>query len=85
MFYEFLLYSKVTQLCMYMRSFFHIILHHVPSQVIRQHFPVLHSRISLLIHSKILIIYSQEFHIVGITIIPILQMRRQDREGKQIA
>ena len=35
MFCQFLLYSKVTQLYMYIHSFFHIILHHVPTQVIR--------------------------------------------------
>ena len=34
MFCQFLLYSKVTQLYMYMHSFFHNIIYHVPSQVI---------------------------------------------------
>ena len=34
MFCQFLLYSKVTQLYIYIHSFFHIILHHVSSQVI---------------------------------------------------
>ena len=47
---QFLLYSKVTQLYIYMHSFSHTIFHHVLSQVIG--FPVLYSRTSLLIHSK---------------------------------
>ena len=45
---QFLLYSKMTRSCIYIHSFSPIILHHVPSQ----EFPVLSSRISLLIHSK---------------------------------
>ena len=34
MFFQFLLYSKVTQLYKYTHSFSHIILHYIPSQVI---------------------------------------------------
>ena len=34
MFYQFLLYNKVTQLHIYIHSFSHIILHQIPSQVI---------------------------------------------------
>ena len=58
-FYYFLLYliynvlsfSAVWQSDPVIYIFFHIILHHVPSQVIR-YSPLLYSRISLLIHSK---------------------------------
>ena len=49
---QFLLYSKVTQSHTYLYSFSQIILHHAPSQVTRYSFPVLYSRISLLILSK---------------------------------
>ena len=48
---QLLLYSKVTQLHIYVHSFSHIILHHVPSRDYI-YFPVLYSRMSLLIHSE---------------------------------
>ena len=50
------LQCSVSFLCtvthIYIHSFSHIILHHVPSQVTSYRVPVLFSRISLLIHSK---------------------------------
>ena len=61
MFCEFMLYSRVTwsyiyihiDVCMYIytHSFSHIILYHVPSQVIR-HSSLCYTRISLFFHSK---------------------------------
>ena len=50
---QFPLYSKVTQLYIYIFSFSHNIFCHVPSQVIGYNSPcMLYSRTSLLIHSK---------------------------------
>ena len=53
MFCQFLLYNKVTLSYIYMHSFSHIILYHIPSQVTQYHsLNYIYSRISLLSHSK---------------------------------